>query len=84
VAPRQYNRLHSKTSDAFVDNGGDEFAASNRPLPLSQCGKQRQRSSMQIFLMIINDDRLNDWMILGPSLRSEAFHPREVIRWSRV
>jgi len=28
------NRLHSETSDAFVDNVGDELAASNRPVPL--------------------------------------------------
>jgi len=28
------NRLHSETSDAFVDNAGDELAASNRPVPL--------------------------------------------------
>jgi len=63
------NRLHSKTPDAFVDNASDELAASNRPVPLPKCGKQRLRSSMQIFLMIINDDRLGDWMILGQQYR---------------
>jgi len=28
------DRLYSETSDAFVDNAGDELAASNRPVPL--------------------------------------------------